>query len=111
MRARFIYQLFDADMSDEVDRLEFRNTITSFIEMILSCKFESEVLQEKIKTLNMDSISNNLMEKVLDLYVENVYGTFSFNREMLTYEEWEKWLYSIEGIDKIMDFTGILKYN
>ena len=106
-----MYSLFDPDGNDEVDRLEFRNIVTSFIEMILTCKFDSEMIQEKIRNLNLESVHISMMDKVLDNYVDEVYNTYSYNGEFLTYDEWQKWLFSINGIDKILDFTSTLKFN
>lgn len=111
MRIRLVFSLFDPDNNEEVDRLEFRNIITSFIEMILTCKFDSEAIQEKIRSLNLESSNITMMEKVLDNYVDEVYNIFSYNGEFLSYEEWQKWMFSIGGIDKILDFTSSLKYN
>jgi Ca2+-binding EF-hand superfamily protein len=111
MRIKLMYSLFDPDGNDEVDRLEFRNIVTSFIEMILTCKFDSEMIQEKIRNLNLESVHISMMDKVLDNYVDEVYNTYSYNGEFLTYDEWQKWLFSINGIDKILDFTSTLKFN
>ena len=46
IKLKFLNSLFDVDNNEEVDRLEFRNFISSFIEMILSCKFESKPIQD-----------------------------------------------------------------
>ena len=76
VKLKFINSLFDVDNNDEVDRLEFRNLISSFIEMVLSCKFKCGPIQEQINNiLNIDTTGGNnnisqLMEKVLDLYVD-----------------------------------------
>jgi len=69
------------------------------------------VFKKKIRNLNNESSNTSVMEKVLDNYVEEVYTSFSYNGEILTFDEWQKWLFTINGIDKILDFTGILKYN
>lgn len=111
MRLTFLFKVFDGDNSDEIDRLEFRNSITTFVEMILSCKFDSEGIQEKIRNLNNEASNASLMEKVLDQYVDEVFNIYSYNGEILSYEEWSKWIYSFAGIDKILDYVGILKYN
>ena len=37
LRKKFVYRLFDLDNNDEIDKLEFRNFINAFIEMILIC--------------------------------------------------------------------------
>jgi hypothetical protein len=110
MRMRFIFKLFDPDNSDECDRLEFRNIVTSFIEMIIHCKFDSEYIQSKINDLNNEiTRKDSNMEKVLDGFVDDVYGGFSYSGEILTYDEWTKWFYSINAIDKVLDFSGSLK--
>jgi imidazole glycerol phosphate synthase subunit HisF len=110
MRIKLIYRLFDPDNNDEVDRIEFRNIITSFVEMILTCKFDSEGIQEKIRALNIEASNISMMEKVLDNYVDEVFNTFSYNGEIMAFEEWQKWLFSINGIEKVMDFSSALKY-
>lgn len=79
--------------------------------MVLLCKFDFEPLQDKIKSLNNDSSNINLIEKALDLFVDEVFNNFSYNAECLTFEEWVKWISNIKAIEKILDFTGILKYN
>jgi hypothetical protein len=109
LRMRFIYNLFDTDGSDEVNRLEFRNIITSFTEMILVCKFDSEGINERIKNLNVEATNLNLIERVLDMYVDEVFNQHSYTGEYLTYEEWQKWLFSINGADKIIEFVGEFK--
>jgi Ca2+-binding EF-hand superfamily protein len=110
MRMKLIFALFDPDNSGEVDRIEFRNVVTSFIEMILTCKFDSEGIQEKIRGLNAESSNPQMMEKVLDNYVEEVFNVYSYNGELMSYEEWQKWLFSITGIDRILDFSSTFKY-
>ena len=107
---KLLYCFFDSNSNEEVDRIEFRNVITSFIEMILTCKFDSEGIQEKIRGLYAESSNSVMMEKVLDTYTDEVFNTYSYNGELLTYEEWQKWLLSINGIDKVLDFTASLKY-
>jgi Ca2+-binding EF-hand superfamily protein len=108
-RIKLLFALFDADNTQEVDRIEFRNMITCFIEMILQCRFDSISLQEKINNLNTESANIQMMEKVLDNYVEEVFNIFSYNGEFLSYEEWQKWLFTINGIQKILEFTTTLK--
>jgi hypothetical protein len=109
MRIRFIFKLFDKDNSDEIDRLEFRNLTTAFVEMILNLKFDSEFVMDKIKALNFESNNVTIMDKVLDQYVDDVYDTYSYSGEILTYDEWCKWFLSISGIDKVLDYVGTLK--
>ena len=108
VKLKFLNSLFDIDNNDEVDRLEFRNLISSFIEMILSCKFECGPIQEQINNiLNIDTTGGNnnisqLMEKVLDLYVDEVFSR-SYTGESLTFDEWKKWL-----IDEVIGINEIL---
>jgi Ca2+-binding EF-hand superfamily protein len=111
MRLRYIFKIFDSDNNEEVDRLEFRNIITAFVEMILTCKFDSDSVQELIKSLNSEATNASMMEKVLDQYVDGVYNQYSYSGELLTYEEWEKWIQQVQAIEKFLDFTGILKYS
>jgi hypothetical protein len=51
-----------------------------------------------------------MMEKVLDNYVEEVFNVYSYNGELMSYEEWQKWLFSITGIDRILDFSSTFTY-
>jgi hypothetical protein len=108
-RIKLIFALFDADNTQEVDRIEFRNMITCFIEMILQCRFDSLGLQEKLNNLNTESANIQMMEKVLDNYVEEVFNIFSYNGEFLSFDEWKKWLFTINGIQKILEFHTTLK--
>ena len=109
LRIKLVFALFDADKTLEVDRIEFRNVITCFIEMILQCRFDSINVQEKINSLNSESANIQMMEKVLDNYVDEVFNIYSYNGEFMSFEEWQKWLFNINGIDKILEFTAILK--
>ena len=111
VKLKFLNTLFDVDGNEEVDRLEFRNFISSFIEMILTCKFECVPIQEQINNImNIDTSAgtNNisqLMEKVLDLYVDEVFAK-SYSGEYLTFEEWKKWLFEeVAGIEEILDYS------
>ena len=94
IKLKFLNSLFDVDNNEEVDRLEFRNFISSFIEMILSCKFESKPIQDQIDNIfKVDvasGISNisQLMEKVLDLYDDEVFLRSSIG-EILTFDKWK----------------------
>lgn len=110
LRIKFIFSLFDTDNNDEIDRLEFRNLLTSFVETLLVCKFESKAIQEKIDIFLGESKNTQLIEKILDLYVDEIF-TFSYNQDYLTYDEWEKWIKSIKGIDRLLNFSGFLKYS
>ena len=76
--------------------------------MILSCKFDNDMLQDKIKYLNNESSNITLMEKVLDSFVDEIFNTYSYSGEVLTFEEWEKWFKSINLSDKILNFSAVL---
>ena len=117
VKLKFINSLFDVDNNDEVDRLEFRNLISSFIEMVLSCKFECGPIQEQINNiLNIDTTGGNnnisqLMEKVLDLYVDEVFSR-SYTGETLTFDEWKKWLIDeVAGINEILQYSTVIVHN
>ena len=117
VKLKFINSLFDVDNNDEVDRLEFRNLISSFIEMVLSCKFECGPIQEQINNiLNIDTTGGNnnisqLMEKVLDLYVDEVFSR-SYTGETLTFDEWKKWLIDeVAGINEILEYSTVIVNN
>ena len=117
VKLKFINSLFDVDNNDEVDRLEFRNLISSFIEMVLSCKFECGPIQEQINNiLNIDTTGGNnnisqLMEKVLDLYVDEVFSR-SYTGETLTFDEWKKWLIDeVVGINEILEYSTLIVNN
>lgn len=111
VKLRFIHSLFDVDNNDEVDRLEFRNLLSSFIEMILTCKFECNPIQEQINNIiNIDisggsSNISQLMEKVLDLYVDEVFSR-SYTGKAMTFDEWKNWLVTeVVGIPEILKFS------
>ena len=117
IKLRFLNSLFDVDNNEEVDRLEFRNFISSFIEMILSCKFESKPIQDQIDSIfKVDvtsGISNisQLMEKVLDLYVDEVFSR-SYTGETLTFDEWKNWLLSdVSGINEVLEYSTTIVNN
>ena len=117
IKLKFLNSLFDVDNNEEVDRLEFRNFISSFIEMILSCKFESKPIQDQIDSIfNIDvssGISNisQLMEKVLDLYVDEVFSR-SYTGETLTFDEWKNWLLSdVSGINEVLEYSTTIVNN
>ena len=119
IKLKFLNSLFDVDNNEEVDRLEFRNFISSFIEMILSCKFESSPIQEQINNIisvggeassGVNNISQ-LMEKVLDLYVDEVFSR-SYTGETLTFDEWKKWLLEeVAGIEEVLDYSTTIVNN
>ena len=117
IKLKFLNSLFDVDNNEEVDRLEFRNFISSFIEMILSCKFESKPIQDQIDNIfKVDvtsGISNisQLMEKVLDLYVDEVFSR-SYTGETLTFDEWKNWLTSdVSGIYEVLEYSTTIVNN
>lgn len=110
LRLKFIFQIFDCDNSEELDRLEFRNVLTSFVEMLLVCKFESKAIQEKVDILLGESKNTQMIEKIIDIYCDEIF-TLSYNQDYLTFEEWEKWFKGIKGMDKILNFAGFLKYS
>ena len=117
IKLRFLNSLFDVDNNEEVDRLEFRNFISSFIEMILSCKFESKPIQDQIDNIfKVDvasGISNisQLMEKVLDLYVDEVFSR-SYTGETLTFDEWKNWLLAdVSGINEVLEYSTTIVNN
>lgn len=107
LRKKFVFRLFDIDNSEEIDKLEFRNFLTAFLEMILTCNFENETIQNKIKHLRSEATNVQLIEKALDQYVEEVYNN-TYDGYVMTYEEWEKWISSIDGINEIDNFVGSL---
>jgi hypothetical protein len=45
------------------------------------------------------------MEKVLDLYVDEVFSR-SYIEETLTFDKWKKWL-----IDEVVGINGVLEYS
>ena len=117
IKLKFLYSLFDVDNNEEVDRLEFRNLISSFIEMVLSCKLECKPIQDQIENIFNVNVSggisniSQLMEKVLDLYVDEVFST-SFTGETLTFDEWKLWLLSdVSGIDEILQYSTTIVSN
>ena len=117
IKLKFLNTLFDVDNNEEVDRLEFRNFISSFIEMVLSCKFESKPIQEQIENIfKIDvasGISNisQLMEKVLDLYVDEVFSR-SYTGETLTFDEWKNWLLTdVSGINEVLEYSTSIVNN
>ena len=111
IKLKFLNSLFDVDNNEEVDRLEFRNFISSFIEMVLSCKFESKLIQEQIENIFKIDIASGisnisqLMEKVLDLYVDEVFSR-SYTEETLTFDEWKNWLLTdVSGINEVLEYS------
>lgn len=111
LRLKMIYSVFDSDGNDELDRLEFRNLLTSFVEALLLCKFESKAVQEKVDILQAECKNTSLIEKTLDQYVDEIFSTSSLNQDSLTYDDWEKWMKKITGMDCVLNFSGYLKNN
>ena len=62
------------------------------------------------KQLNNDTRDTFIVEKALDLYVEEIFNSYSYSGEMLTFDEWEKWAKSLKGFDNILNFSGVLSY-
>ena len=117
IKLKFLNSLFDVDNNEEVDRLEFRNFISSFIEMILSCKFESKPIQDQIENIFKVDINSGisnisqLMEKVLDLYVDEVFSR-SYTGETLTFDEWKNWLLNdVSGINEVLEYSTTIVNN
>ena len=117
IKLKFLNSLFDVDNNEEVDRLEFRNFISSFIEMILSCKFESKPIQDRIENIFKVDVStgisniSQLMEKVLDLYVDEVFSR-SYTGETLTFDEWKNWLLTdVSGINEVLEYSTTIVSN
>lgn len=115
VKLKFINSLFDSVGNEEIDRLEFRNFMSSFIEMILSSKFECGPIQEQINNiLSIDTSGgtsnlSQLVEKVLDLYVDEVFAHHSYNGEVLTFEEWTNWIYeNIAGFEEVLDYSATI---
>ncbi len=85
--------------------------------MILSCKFESKPIQDQIDNIfKVDvasGISNisQLMEKVLDLYVDEVFSR-SYTGETLTFDEWKNWLLAdVSGINEVLEYSTTIVNN
>ena len=110
LRKKFVYRLFDLDNNEEIDRLEFRNFINAFLEMILLCNFENDTIQSKIKNIRMETSNIQMIEKSLDQYVDEVF-TNTYDGYVMIYEEWERWISSVDGIIEIVTFQGKLMKN
>jgi len=111
LRLKMIYSVFDSDGNNELDRLEFRNLLTSFVEALLLCKFQSKAVQEKVDILKDECKNTVLIEKTLDQYVDEIFSTSSLSQDSLTYDDWEKWMKMITGMDCVLNFSGYLKNN
>ena len=106
LRKKFVYGLFDLDKNDTIDKLEFRNFINAFVEMILQANFKNEAIQSKIDGIikNVPNIQN--IEKSLDVYVNDQFqAKNSSDSETLTYYEWDIWIGGVEGINEILKFA------
>ena len=54
---------------------------------------------------------SQLMEKVLDLYVDEVFSR-SYTGETLTFDEWKKWLVDeVAGINEILEYSTVIVNN
>ena len=82
LRLKFLFQIFD--VKEELDRLEFRNVLTSFLELLLLCKFECKAIQEKIDIFLGEAKNPQMIEKILDLYCDEIYLT-CYNTNYLTF--------------------------
>lgn len=108
VRYQFLYTLFDVDNNEELNKIDFRNLISSFLEMVINGKFNNQDIDKeisKIRSAEGNGVTNiaQIMEDVLDSYVENVFSD-SFSGETLTFEDWKKWIDSkILGLGKVMD--------
>ena len=85
--------------------------------MILSCKFESKPIQDQIDNIFKVDIStgisniSQLMEKVLDLYVDEVFSR-SYTGETLTFDEWKNWLLTdVSGINEVLEYSTTIVSN
>ncbi|MCQ2818771.1 MAG: hypothetical protein MJ252_16010 [archaeon] len=93
VRFQFLYTLFDVDNNDELNKIDFRNLVSSFLEMVINGKYNNSDIDSeisKIRNADMGGVTNisQLMEDVLDSYVENVFSD-SFSGETLTIDEWK----------------------
>lgn len=109
MRCNFFFQLFDDNLNSEITRLEFRNTITAFLEFILCLKFDNAKLQDKVETVTKEGANETMFNRVIDFLVEEVYSIYSFSGEIMTFEEWRKWFLMFPNIEEILDFSDILR--
>jgi hypothetical protein len=114
VKLRFLFSLFDSDYNEEITKLEFYNLLSSFLEMVLLCKFDFEPIKEQINNilnLNVSSGTNNisqLVEKFLEIYVNEIFS----NKKTFTFEDWKKWLLeNINGINEIFSFSGTIINN
>jgi hypothetical protein len=85
--------------------------------MILSCKFESKPIQDQIDNIFKIDVSSGisnisqLMEKVLDLYVDEVFSR-SYTGETLTFDEWKSWLLTdVSGIKEVLEYSTTIVSN
>lgn len=109
LRKKFVFRLFDLDNNEEIDKLEFRNFINAFLEMILICNFDDENIQGKINSIRKEASTNlSILEKSLDQYVEEVYSNITYDGYVMTYEEWDRWISAVDGIIEIVTFQGRL---
>jgi hypothetical protein len=105
LRKKFVYRLFDNDNNEEIDKLEFRNFINAFIEMILICNFQNESIKKKINDIIKDPNMNmQIIEEALDKYVDDVFMEVSFDGNVMTYIEWDNWISKVDGVEEILNF-------
>lgn len=110
MKARylFLFTLFDVDDSGEISKLDFRNVISSFLELVVNGKYGTKIVDETIGEIIANKEKKNLaqfLEDVVDTYVDNTFSDYSYNGEIMTYDGWKKWIDGkIVGIQKMMDF-------
>lgn len=108
LRKKFVFRLFDVDNNEEIDKLEFRNFVNAFIELILGCNFDNKEIQDK-KDEIINSVSNlsrieESIEKSIDAYVDDVFSGNTFDGYVMTYGEWEGWINQVEGIKEILNY-------
>jgi hypothetical protein len=105
LRKKFVYRLFDLDNNEEIDKLEFRNFINAFIEMILICNFQNETIKQKIDDIIKNVPNMQCIETALDNYIDDVFMNLSFDGNVMTFSEWDNWISSVDGIEEILNFS------
>lgn len=108
VKERFYFKLFDSENNNEVSKVEFRNIISSFLEVLVNGKYNNIYLFdfsdvdlidvykeiENLKALDKNVINDSL-EYVIDNYVDKIFAD-SINGEYLSFEEWKNWFESIK---------------
>ena len=65
----------------------------------------------KIDVTSGISNISQLMEKVLDLYVDEVFSR-SYTGETLTFDEWKNWLLAdVSGINEVLEYSTTIVNN